>query len=39
MEIVGVQKHIAALAAARSAQRTPEQFKLRRGELSVMIDQ
>lgn len=39
IEINGVQKHIAALAAAPPAQRTQAQFKLRHGELSVMIDQ
>lgn len=39
MEIVGLQQRIAALAAAPPGQRVPQQFKLRRGELSVMIDQ
>jgi hypothetical protein len=39
MEIVGLQKRIAALAAAPPGQRAQQQFKLRRGELSVMIDQ
>ena len=39
MEITGLQKHIAALAATPPAQRKLTQFKLRRGELGIMIDQ
>ena len=39
LEIVGLQKHIAALAATPPALRKQTQFRLRRGELNVMIDQ